>query len=402
VLEAEAEAEPERHRITLTVEQADAWVVELTRLLLRAVTGTRSSDALVEALLAEGMTTLQTVEPDAADAPIEHDPAAVARAEAWRMQLAAWRDEAERMVEGRVERGVALDEEALGDEATARGEATTAHELDARIRELCSELVRRDLQMGVLFDRFRRADGWRRPIHGLEGWATEEQYARERVGVSYASLKARLTLARRCGRLPAVAEALDGGRIGFEAASLVARVATPQTTDAWMGRAAERTIKHLREEIEGVEMLARASGDASILVPPSDEQVAAVAEVERWVLTGGVFAGEAVDLASADAPNDSQISVPPTRDAVNDSQMSVTLTAATRTTTSRDCACGATSKAWAAIPSWWCSTGGACSRPPPKPCDAALASDACRVSVGGRIPDAPSFPWDRGWGCRCW
>jgi hypothetical protein len=184
--------------------------------------------------------------------------------------------------------------------------------------------------MGILFDRFRRADGWRRL-----GWATEEQYARERVGVSHASLKARLTLARRCDRLPEVAEALDGGRIGFEAASLVARVATPRTASAWIERATERTFKHLREEIEGVEMLARASGDASVLVPPSDEQVAAVADIERWVLTGGVMAGEAVNLASEDAADDSQMSVTPgeavdlaSSAAVNDSQMSVARTPA--------------------------------------------------------------------------
>src|SRR5690606_31704638 len=189
-------------------------------------------------------------------------------------------------------------------EAPAIPAARSARELDGCIRALSAELARRDLTMGAMFQRFREADGWRRL-----GWATEKQYVEERVGVSHASMKARLTLARRCRRLPAVAQALEAGHIGFEAASLVARVASPQTVERWIARARERTIQHLREEIEGVEMLARARGDASELVPPDEQLVAALAEAERWVLTGGVLRGEEPPgLPARQLAGDSQMS----------------------------------------------------------------------------------------------
>ena len=63
--------------------------------------------------------------------------------------------------------------------------------------------------------------------------------------------------------------------------------------DAWLERARERTAKHLREEVEGVEMLARVSGDGSVLGPPEDDVVREVAALESQVLSGKLFREEA-------------------------------------------------------------------------------------------------------------
>lgn len=54
------------------------------------------------------------------------------------------------------------------------------------------------------------------------------------------------------GDAPGV-DAIQQGHIGFEAAQLLARIATPDTEQAWVDRATRRTFKHLREEIQALE-----------------------------------------------------------------------------------------------------------------------------------------------------
>ena len=62
-----------------------------------------------------------------------------------------------------------------------------------------------------------------------------------------------------------VTDALQQGHIGFEAAQLIARIATPTTERAWLDRATRRTFKHLREEVQAVEMLTRFAGQTDHL-----------------------------------------------------------------------------------------------------------------------------------------
>jgi hypothetical protein len=66
-------------------------------------------------------------------------------------------------------------------------------------------------------------------------------------------------------------------------------VATSETVEAWVMRAAERTLRHLREEIDVAELLARWS-DSTAVVPPSDADVRRVEELERAVVTGQMSA----------------------------------------------------------------------------------------------------------------
>jgi hypothetical protein len=61
-----------------------------------------------------------------------------------------------------------------------------------------------------------------------------------------------------------------------------AGVATRATVEAWVERARERTLRHLREEIDAAELLARGS-ESSTVVPPSNDDVRRVEELERAV-----------------------------------------------------------------------------------------------------------------------
>jgi len=131
-----------------------------------------------------------------------------------------------------------------------------------------------------------------------------------------------MTLARRCRRfVPEVALALDDGDIGYEAARLVARVADRDTVYAWLDRAASRTTKHLREEVEIVEAVARAEGMTAVgCEPPDASLVAEFQDLERGMLDGTV-AELVVNGGRLSSDGPSQISVTPDDEL---SQISVT------------------------------------------------------------------------------
>jgi hypothetical protein len=167
--------------------------------------------------------------------------------------------------------------------------------IDRQLRELSRELVSRELAYGRALEAFFSADGWRRL-----GFATAAQYARERLGTSLSSVKAKRCLVKRLGELRFLADALDRGELGYEAARLVASVATRATVRAWVERARERTVRHLREEIDAAELLARWS-ESPTVVPPSEAGVRRVEELERAVVTGQISAPP-TSPAAATAP----------------------------------------------------------------------------------------------------
>jgi hypothetical protein len=116
--------------------------------------------------------------------------------------------------------------------------ARASSELDATVRELARMMASQELELARGILQLHRADGWRRL-----GYASESQYARERLGSSQSSLIARRSLALRLERLPRIAEALGTALIGVEAALQIVRVATSNTEGAWVERARRRTIK---------------------------------------------------------------------------------------------------------------------------------------------------------------
>lgn len=205
----------------------------------------------------------------------------------WREQLACWRSEAEERCESRI-RAAVLEraEPNAGDIAEQAAEGMSSldgwngRQLDAELRRLAATLAGHELKLSRLLSDFHRADGWRRL-----GYATEAQYARERLGVSRSSVLARRSLASGLAGLPQVALALGSARIGVEAALQLVRVATPQTALAWLERARQRTVKHLREEVSAALTAVRVSGDADC-PPPSEDELERVQELERAVLRG--------------------------------------------------------------------------------------------------------------------
>jgi hypothetical protein len=273
--------------LTCTVNQEDAWVFESTRRLLEQL-GTTGTDAQVEALLAEAQETMLAQLPRGS---IDVD--ACERLDAtelrWREQLRAWQDEAERRCEA--PRAAPQNFPAMGElsMAAAGGCATleglSASELDEHIRELSRALAGHELVFSQRLLAFHHADGWRRL-----GYATEAQYARERLGISRSSLVARRSLAARLEALPAVREALGSAEIGVEAALQLVRIATPRTESAWLARARQRTMKHLREEVAAALTAVRFSGEADCL-PPEEAELDAYAELERAVLSGDCASG---------------------------------------------------------------------------------------------------------------
>jgi len=175
-----------------------------------------------------------------------------------------------------------VEEEPLPDDPYA------LHEL---VQQLCAELASRELFLGRLLDKIVRARGPKRL-----GYADEVQYARERLGMARSTMRKHISLARETKGLPQLRDAVADAEVSYCAAERIARVAEPETVAAWIARSKERTYKHLLEEIDAVELVARVTGDRRALVPPSAEELAYVQAIEREVLTGELMRGVVEEL----------------------------------------------------------------------------------------------------------
>ncbi len=278
--DAEPDARPDkgsgRATVMATLSSVEALAFERARLLIEAVGDTRSRDEVVEAMLAEGLGDILTRWPDVA-IPFGLGTETAARA-AWRAEVAGAEREAERAAEAVIRvapvvwagAGEAAEEEAL---------PADVYGLDKCLRGWSTELATRDL---ALADLGRQMFGGRGYVR--LGYVSFEQYARERIGLSPSAMKARVTLAQRVAALPEIRAAVSEGRLGFETASMVARVAGRANVDDWIARAETRTVKHLREEIDAVEMMARVSGMRTIEGPPDEDTMEALRDVERSAL----------------------------------------------------------------------------------------------------------------------
>ena len=143
--------------------------------------------------------------------------------------------------------------------------------MDLALRDLSAELARRDLRLGEL---------------ALELGPCCDTFYRDVLGLAPSSMAARIALARRIQRLPSLRAAIEAGRIGFESATLLARVASPDTEAAWLDLAVISTTKIFREHIDAAELHARVEGRSLRgLWPPTVAEVEGVRELERQVLT---------------------------------------------------------------------------------------------------------------------
>jgi hypothetical protein len=207
----EAGGDDEPCTLTCTVDREDAWLFEATRTLLEQL-GVHGSDAQVEALLAEGQGTVLAALPAGA-LDLDRQGGVDTAQQRWLEELGRWRAAAEALCEenfrGSVlrsghdfDRNVDTNVDPKGAdparsaEAAALGlsalEGASCRDLDGMLRGLSRLLARQELELSRLILRFHRADGWRRL-----GYASEAQYARERLGLLRSSLLARRALALR-------------------------------------------------------------------------------------------------------------------------------------------------------------------------------------------------------------
>ena len=276
--------------LSLTVPVEEAWALQATRMMIEHMDGKSTGEHWLGSLLAEGyVSLLELIDPG------ENDFSAGIEAEdtAWRAemkQLQHLHAEAEL----RSHPAVAMQPTA-GQAPDVDDLPTGIEALDTRIRQYSAELSSRDLFFGQVAQRFLALRGWQ-----SLGFVSEAHYARERLGMSRASLRSKISLARRSHGLDHVVDALQQGRIGFEAAQLVARIATVDTERAWVERAAHRTFKHLREEVQAVELATRFGGKTD-RSPPSEEHIEQMQALERSILSGELLRSVAGDQAMDDS-----------------------------------------------------------------------------------------------------
>jgi hypothetical protein len=285
--------------LTVTVPREDAWLFECARRVAEHSGAAKGADSVLRALLAEGLSSmLQCLPEDRRDDLLELE-ALEATLEAERVAHAAWCAERENWRVQAERRGVGERVElvSISPETSDGPLPQDAVALDQELGRLCAELAERDLALGAVACSARAAEVWR-----TLGFVSEEHYVRERLGVSLSSLKSKRTLAGRAAQLPELGEALLAGLLGYEAAQLVARVATRTTVSAWIARAGTRTVKHLREEVDAVELRVRL-GQSREQWPPDELAMQTWSELERCVASG-----EILDKLTA---NDSQGVLPP-------------------------------------------------------------------------------------------
>ncbi len=148
--------------------------------------------------------------------------------------------------------------------------------------------ARWDVLLGHLAMLMRTVGLWRDA-----GFASFAHCCEERLGISARALEQRAALAKRSYELPGLREAMWAGRLSYEKARLVARVANEATVGPVIERARTTTALDLRDELEAAEdaqMCAR--GELAITVPRRvrvlvDAVARAAREAEgRWLKTG--------------------------------------------------------------------------------------------------------------------
>ncbi|MCK6549581.1 HNH endonuclease, partial [Myxococcota bacterium] len=330
--EEPAEVEPEERRVRVAqwVRPEDLAAVTASRMLVEYLTnGARSDETFVEALLGEGETTLLGLVDDARgrdDHPDvqraieklleDHANAfgggGLTRASGLARPTSGKGSDRDIAAAGANDaRAVGLATESRRVEGIAASAPRPAVEeppvpaslraLDYAIVEQCAALARRSVELARGLLRLSHTRVWQ-----VLGFESVVEWASERLGLSRSSFEHYLTLAKRMTRSPALATALDEGRIGHEAALLIGRVvgrcSIPGLVEAWIERAERRTYKHLREEVRAVS-IATAYDCAVSRRPPSEEDLEAVAAFERKVQSGEVVRPYA--LAGAPGPQTS-------------------------------------------------------------------------------------------------
>ena len=104
------------------------------------------------------------------------------------------------------------------------------------------------------------------------GFASLGHYAVERLGIARRTAESRAGIYRACRHLPVVIAAYEDGRLGLEAAWLLARILAAHTGVAelqsrWVDHARAVTVKRLRDEWRALRLRELGSNEAMIAAP---------------------------------------------------------------------------------------------------------------------------------------
>jgi hypothetical protein len=317
---ADAEHEPPpRPLLERTLDATERELLEATRKLITLMDGQVSDEHFVEALLAEAhgamadggeaMVFAMQREAGRYDWAAAHGDVIEAHRQAWRRSEEAAAEITEaRVARWRAQRTAGL---ATAERLSRDGDlepivwedlgSLSLVELEARALVCARRLREHDLLVADAALPFARDRGWRRL-----GWRSQDEYAEEELGLSASSLRAIIARARTMIELPELRDAVSEGRLGLEAAAAIGRVATPDTVEAWIERAGQRTVLHLREEVRATELLARVDPSVELATdmgPPTAAQLEAVRAFERSVASGAWFE-DLIASVSADGPPD--------------------------------------------------------------------------------------------------
>ncbi len=215
--------------------------------LYRAVVGGHTTvGSFIEALVAEAAGGVDPVElePD----PPQPRPALATREQALARSTGHWRH-----LPGSVPASAAVlcagsTLRAL-DELSALAGFGEPAELDTQLRGLIALQTEIDRQLGEILVEMSQQDAWRRLRFAGVG-----HYGEERLGLSRTTAEDTARLARAFHRFPLLRAAHTEGRVGSEAAQLVARLlgrepVEEQLERAWVARAEAVTVKRLRDEM---------------------------------------------------------------------------------------------------------------------------------------------------------
>jgi len=166
-----------------------------------------------------------------------------------------------------------------------------ARALDGRLRDLARGM--RQAEAELAFALREMAD---KALYRMLGFSRLGDYAEARLDMPAGKARELAELARRLTELPEVERAFRQGDLSWTKARQVARVATREDEDAWVGRAKEMTNRELEGEV------ARARGEKPrrrLVLELTDEQAADIEDAVghlREEMGSNVGQGEAIAL----------------------------------------------------------------------------------------------------------
>jgi hypothetical protein len=165
----------------------------------------------------------------------------------------------------------------------------------ARLARLLRARAGQDELLGRACLLVRRFGTWRR-----SGFASFDGWCAERLGLAPSTVRQRLALERRLQELPALREALRSGRLSYEQARLVARVARPADVAARIEEAAATTCIAYRRALEGEEhrQMWRAGELRALLPDEVDWLLADALRAARACARHGLTPGQALVLVA--------------------------------------------------------------------------------------------------------